>query len=212
MKNRKAFTLIEILAVVAIIGLLIAILLPSLSKAKTQARRATCASQLHQVGLAMMAYMQDNRDRMPFISAMPSIGPFPLETARPVTMGDVLKRHLKGNMNALHCPEDKPDNPYLNEPRPAPNAGRSYFETEQSSYEYRFPLAGLTPTEFNNREARFGGVGRRPHWHHNQDAQKNIAPNTIYFARDYNNFHAPSGQQGSRRYVYIDGHVSDYEN
>lgn len=62
------FTLIELLVVVAIIALLISILLPSLNKAREQARKAVCASQMHQMGLAFMMYVDDNFDYMPMHS------------------------------------------------------------------------------------------------------------------------------------------------
>ena len=60
-----AFTLIEILVVVAIIALLIAILLPSLAAAREQARRAACSSNLHQQGLGMVTYAADFRGCLP---------------------------------------------------------------------------------------------------------------------------------------------------
>lgn len=56
----RAFTLIEVLVVVAIIALLIAILLPVLSNAKYVARTAECASQLRQMGVAAISYSIDN--------------------------------------------------------------------------------------------------------------------------------------------------------
>lgn len=52
----RAFTLIEILVVVAILALLVAILLPSLSQARTSARTAACAANEHQMGLALNMY------------------------------------------------------------------------------------------------------------------------------------------------------------
>ncbi len=55
-RSSAGFTLIEVLVVVAIIALLVAILLPSLSRARRQARIAVCASNLHQVTSALMMY------------------------------------------------------------------------------------------------------------------------------------------------------------
>jgi prepilin-type N-terminal cleavage/methylation domain-containing protein len=63
--QKRAFTLIEILVVVAIIAVLIAILLPSLSRARMQAKSAVCSSQLKQQGYAAMLYAQDNRGTLP---------------------------------------------------------------------------------------------------------------------------------------------------
>lgn len=65
--RRGGFTLIELLVVVAIIALLISILLPSLQRARAQARDALCASNLHQLALAVTYYAQDNADRLPYI-------------------------------------------------------------------------------------------------------------------------------------------------
>jgi prepilin-type N-terminal cleavage/methylation domain-containing protein len=61
----RAFTLIELLVVVAIIGILASLLLPVLARAKERARRAKCASNLHEYGLACMIYANDNGDKLP---------------------------------------------------------------------------------------------------------------------------------------------------
>ncbi|MDP6151987.1 MAG: DUF1559 domain-containing protein [Phycisphaeraceae bacterium] len=65
MKTRNAFTLIETLVVVVIIALLLTILLPTLGKAREQTRRAVCQSNLHQIGVAVIEYAEDNQGMSP---------------------------------------------------------------------------------------------------------------------------------------------------
>lgn len=66
-KCRYAFTLIELLVVVAIIAILVAILMPSLGKARKQARQTQCLSNMRQVGMSVLMYAQDSTDLFPMI-------------------------------------------------------------------------------------------------------------------------------------------------
>lgn len=63
--NKKGFTLIELLVVVAIISILAAILFPVFARARENARRASCMSNMKQLGLAFMQYTQDYDEWLP---------------------------------------------------------------------------------------------------------------------------------------------------
>jgi prepilin-type N-terminal cleavage/methylation domain-containing protein len=63
--NAEAFTLIELLVVISVVALLMAILLPALSRARNQARAVACQANLRQWGLSLNLYTQDNEGRLP---------------------------------------------------------------------------------------------------------------------------------------------------
>ena len=63
--RRNAFTLIELLVTIAIIAILAAILFPVFARARENARRSSCLSNMKQIGLGMMMYTQDYDERYP---------------------------------------------------------------------------------------------------------------------------------------------------
>ncbi|MDR1284314.1 MAG: prepilin-type N-terminal cleavage/methylation domain-containing protein [Opitutaceae bacterium] len=63
--NGNAFTLVELLTVIAIIGILAAILVPTVAVVREKGRTAVCVSNLRQVGIALVTYATDNKGRLP---------------------------------------------------------------------------------------------------------------------------------------------------
>ena len=121
--NRQAFTLVELLVVMAIIGLLSAMLLPALSSAKEKARKVTCISNLRQIGLAIMNYAPESGGRIPYgPKAPPFTNPsdfYPstgaptslisLQNGDPVGFGLLLQQYISSQPRILFCPgSDQP--------------------------------------------------------------------------------------------------------
>lgn len=69
--RRRGLTLIELLVCIAVIAVLLGILLPTLTRARSVANRALCASNLRQIGIGWALYIQDNSDRLPRADELP---------------------------------------------------------------------------------------------------------------------------------------------
>ncbi len=206
--RRLAFTLVEILVVIAIIGLLTAILVPSLSSARRSARRTACSSNLHQLGVAIRAYLNDSKDILPYASELPSFPPTPnpfgnnnspfAEPNPPIFLADLMAPYVKNETKVFQCPSDLPGNP----PREVPYVNQSYFETEKSSYQINRRLRGRNATEARNQLVSMLAQ---------MDIQRAISESQLWFLKDYAGFHGKPGTDGAFRYLYVDGHVTGFE-
>lgn len=117
--HRPGFTLVELLVVIAIIGILAGLLLPGLARGKAAAQSVACLSNLHQIGLALTVYVQENEDRLPVCA-----GYLPSQMPNLPSITTTLFPAWKTNQ-VFRCPAD-----------------RKIFPEEQTSYEWNFWLNG----------------------------------------------------------------------
>jgi prepilin-type N-terminal cleavage/methylation domain-containing protein/prepilin-type processing-associated H-X9-DG protein len=105
-QNNPGFSLIELLVVISIIAALLALLIPGLGRAKNLAKRTQCASNLHQIDIAMHLYVNSNDDIYPCPNS-PNYILWPGRKWRPF-IAPYLGGHIYGNNpSVLLCPSDK---------------------------------------------------------------------------------------------------------
>jgi prepilin-type N-terminal cleavage/methylation domain-containing protein/prepilin-type processing-associated H-X9-DG protein len=98
---RRAFTLVEILSVIGILAVLTAILLPVFFSVRAKSRQATCASNMRQIGMALLQYAQDHDEQTPNAVKSFSRIIIPLNQG----WGGRIYPYLKKN-EVYQCPDD----------------------------------------------------------------------------------------------------------
>ena len=128
-----AFTLLELLVVIAVIASLAALLFPLFGRAKESGRATVCLSNLHQMGIALQLYVQDNGNRLPYMRDKS------LTTTNDLPGPDLVLSNYLGNIHVLQCPSDR----------------QNLFQTTGSSYSWNSLLNGEDADHLNALGLKF---------------------------------------------------------
>jgi len=137
------FTLIELLVVIAIITVLASILFPVFARAREQARKTSCASNMRQIGIAMLSYAHDYDELMPLFSYGPGYAGFQgYGGGDGARWADLAYPYIR-NSQIFNCPSG--------EQRMEIYSGGQWFDIHKYSYGYVSP---------SSSGADFGVAGR----------------------------------------------------
>ncbi len=134
-RRKSGFTLIELLVVIAIIAILAAILFPVFARARENARRASCQSNLKQIALGVFQYKQDYDEKLPVVT-IPYNDPPNVYGRDSYGWADAMQPYLKSTQ-IYQCPSE-PTAP-----------GSSYLGNGYTDYWINASAAGVSDAQFN---------------------------------------------------------------
>jgi prepilin-type N-terminal cleavage/methylation domain-containing protein len=146
---RRGFTLIELLVVIAIIAILAAILFPVFARAREQARKSTCTSNIKNITLATLMYVQDYDETFPVVARS---GVEWTDQGGYLSYWQHLQPYAK-NTQVFGCPSDTGCPPWPGDLRTGPLYKNKKCLT---SYWLNLPFAGGPDAGNNNRMRRDG--------------------------------------------------------
>jgi prepilin-type N-terminal cleavage/methylation domain-containing protein len=208
-----AFTLIELMVVVAIIALLISILLPSLNKARENGRRAACLSNLHHLGIAFEQYFNDYDHVLPEAAQAPSLNPEdPNDDGYHAPIMEFLKPYARSD-GLFRCPSDMPGR----SEREPDVQGMSYWQTDGTSYEYNFlPSTAAELLSVFGIRVKIDVGDSFVKWNFPIPIPESlrqwfaVRTSDVYLLYGLDNYHGKRGSREVRPTLYADRHVEEY--